>query len=910
MKPFMPHRFHCARAVSGAAVVAWLMICGGTSPPASAATGLTATARFDISPQRLPAALLRYSQQSSVQVTSPAELIADRDSPGVKGELTAERALTELLSGTGLEFAIVDDTTVAIHVHRGGNASSENTRAQWPLAQKVADVHLAQASDRPNTVQSLPAAGNGSTGAPADAEAPTLQEVIVTAQKRSENILSVPISITAVNEAVLDQRGVKDIDDLSRLVPGVSLITPAVATTPQSTGVRVISIRGISATAGSATTGVYVDDTPIQGRESGSVYPEIFDLDRVEVLRGPQGTLFGAGSEGGTVRFITPQPSLTRSSFYSRGEMAFTRSGTPSYEAGAAGGGPLVEDRLGLRASIWARQDGGYINRYNFFTNNQIATNTNSIDSYAGRVALLAKPVDSVTITPSLLYQRVDRADSDVWWSTAGLYKSFYDIPQPTTEQFYLPSLSIEWQLPGVSIKSISSFFTREEIGINRFFHSSKQQLFYPQVPDYSLADHITKTQNNFTQELRFTSDADQPFTWVAGLYFLNGRESYREYEYEPLADQLWLALTGFDINDFFGVPLIDGAISYRDDRHDRERESAAFADVSYNFTQRLNVSAGVRVSRTEFSFNETSDGAFGVGADLLPVVSSGSSSEHPVTPKASISYDLGNGVLYGSARKGYRIGGANALLPNICDDQLRSLGINGQAPPYTSDTVWSYEVGAKDALAGGRVQLAASAFRINWSRIQGVIPLDQCAYTFTGNFGTAVSQGADLQFLLTLLRGLEISGSVAFTDAHYTETVQVRGNTTQLLAKDGDPLLSTPRWQGDLSLSYTWSLDNGSEMYARADSTYSGRYFRTYSQGVNGYIAAIRDGASIVDVSLRTGVRFHSWDVSAFVKNLTDNATPLYEDVGTRPGTYGATAIRSISMRPRTLGVTATYRY
>ena len=390
----------------------------------------------------------------------------------------------------------------------------------------------------------------------------------------------------------------------------------------------------------------------------------------------------------------------------------------------------------------------------------------------------------------------------------------------------------------------------------------------------------------------------------------MNERESYREYEYEPLANQLWLATTGYDILDFFGVPLIDGTISYRDNRHDRERESAAFADVSYKLTSRLKVSAGVRASHTQFSFAETSDGAFGVGADLLPIVTSGSTSEHPITPKASLSYDLGDGVLYASARKGYRIGGANALLPNICDAQLRSLGVEGQAPPYTSDSIWSYELGVKDALAGGKVQLAASAFRINWSRIQGVILLNSCAYTFTGNFGTAVSQGGDLQFSVLPLRGLELSGSIAFTDAHYTQSVPVPGSTTDLLARNGDELLNTPRWQGDLSLSYTWSLHNGWDMYARADSTYSGGYFRTYSPGVNGYIAAIRDGESITDVSLRSGVRFNSWDVSAFVKNLTDNATPLYQDVGTVPGTYGASAISSISMRPRTVGVTATYRY
>ena len=893
-------------SVVRATAILLLVLASGSSWAVRAAGTLTSTARFDISPQRLAAALLAYSEQSGVQVTSPAELLDGRRSPGVKGSLNAQEALKQLLVGTGLQFDIVDDTTVAIRPRPAAAASVRDA----PTPQRVADVHLAQAADQDSPAQTLPQTGRSAQATAADAAPAELQEIIVTAQKRAENILSVPISITAVNEAVLDQRGTKDINDLSRLVPGVSLITPAVSTTPQSTGVRVVSIRGISATAGAATTGIYVDDTPIQGRESGSVYPELFDLDRVEVLRGPQGTLFGAGSEGGTVRFITPSPSLNRLSVYSRDEMGFTRSGTPSYEAGIAAGGPLVEDKLGLRASIWARQDGGYIDRHNFFTNNLIATDTNTVDSYSGRVVLLAKPTDDFTITPSLLYQRVDRADSDVWWSTAGLYQSYYDIPQPTTEQFYLPSLSLEWQLPGVAIKSVTSFFTREEKGINRFFHSSKQQLFYPQVPNYSLSDHIDKTQNNFSQELRLTSTGEGPFSWVAGLFFVNDRESYNEKEVEPLADDLWLATTGFNIYDFFGVPLIDGSISYRDARHDQERESAAFADLSYKLTSRLKVSAGIRASHTQFKFTETSDGAFGVDGNLNPLVTSGGSSEHPITPKASVSYDLDNGVVYASARKGYRIGGANALLPNICTQQLQSLGINGQAPPYTSDTVWSYELGAKSSLAGGKLQVSASAFRINWSRIQGVIPLNSCAYTFTGNFGAAVSEGGDLQFVLTPLRGLELSGSIAYTDAHYTQTVPVPGDATQLLARDGDPLLSTPRWQGDLSLAYAWSLRNGWDAYARADSTYTGRYFRTYSQTVNGYIGSIRDGQSITEVSLRGGVKFNSWDISAFVKNLTDNATPLFEDVGTKPNTYGATAIRSISMRPRTVGFTATYRY
>jgi iron complex outermembrane receptor protein len=759
-----------------------------------------------------------------------------------------------------------------------------------------------------------PAAGTSGPSQSASTPAPhgILDEVVVTAQKRVENILTVPISITAVSKATLEQQEIKDINDLSRIVPGLSLLPAGQSTSnsAQSTGARTVVIRGIAATAGSATTGIYLDDTPIQGREAGTVYPAVFDLERVEVLRGPQGTLFGAGSEGGTVRFITPTPSLTQTSAYAHSEASFTQGGAPSFEAGVAAGGPIVDDKVGLRASLWTRYDGGYIDRYNFFTNDPTAQNTNSVDSYVGRVSVLVKPTDRLSITPSIYFQRVDKADSDVWWSTKGVYQSYYNIPQPTNEQFYLPSLSIDYQLDSFSMKSITSYYSRRQNGINEFFHSSKQQLFYAAVPNYSLSDKVVRTQDNFTQEFRLTSASDQRLTWVAGVYFADNRESYHELEVEPLANALWLAVTGYNILDFFGVPQINGDISYRDNRVARERELAEFGDATLKITERFKFTAGVRASRTKFSFNETSDGPFGVGGDGLPLTTSGASSEHPVTPKVGASYDLTDGIIYAMASKGYRIGGANQLLPNICQAQLIGLGVHGAAPPYTSDKVMSYEFGFKQRFDDGRLLLAASAFWINWSHIQGVIPLNSCAYSYTGNFGTAVSRGFDLQLLYEPIRGLEFSGAVSMTDAHYTQTVPVPGKETQLLVKNGDPLLFTPKWQGTAGVSYSWPVHDAVNAFVRTDSTYSGSYDRTYSQGVNGYIASIRDGRSVTEVQLRGGLKSTAWDASVFVKNLTDNTTPLAEDVGTVAGSYGAMAIRSTSLQPRTIGVAVSYRY
>ena len=181
-----------------------------------------------------------------------------------------------------------------------------------------------------------------------------LQEIVVTATRHEESLSKVPISVTALTQEALDVRGVKDFQDVARFTPGVNI---------DNSGTNNISIRGIASTGGAGTTGIYIDDTPIQMRalafNPDEALPKTFDIDRVEVLRGPQGTLFGAGSEGGTVRYITTQPSLTKTSIYSRAEVSYTEGGDPSYEAGVAGGMPIIDGTLGVRVTVWYRNDGG-----------------------------------------------------------------------------------------------------------------------------------------------------------------------------------------------------------------------------------------------------------------------------------------------------------------------------------------------------------------------------------------------------------------------------------------------------------------------------------------------------------------------------------------------------------------------
>src|ERR1700737_1726303 len=291
----------------------------------------------------------------------------------------------------------------------------------------------------------LAGANEATTTEPAAAGA--LEEIVVTATRREENISRVPIRITAINQETLDQKGIKDFSDVARFTPGVAFDT---SQTNQ------ISIRGISSTGGSGTTGIYIDDVPIQVRDLGfnpdDALVKIFDLDRMEVLRGPQGTLFGAGSEGGTVRYITTQPSLTKSSISAKAETSYTQGGSPNYETGIAGGTPIIDGVLAVRASAWFRHDGGWIDRIDPTTLQTVDKNANHDSTTVLRVAVLWKPNDAVSVTPSVLYQNRQRNDVTIYWPEFSnpdkdRYFSANPTARPEPDKFYLPALNIQAEL-------------------------------------------------------------------------------------------------------------------------------------------------------------------------------------------------------------------------------------------------------------------------------------------------------------------------------------------------------------------------------------------------------------------------------------------------------------------------------
>jgi outer membrane receptor protein involved in Fe transport len=313
---------------------------------ASAASAAEVTFPFNLPEQALADTLKAIARQTATSIVFAPETAEHITAPAIRGTYTTEQAVTKALFGTTLQFQKPAPNSILIE-------PSERSSPGAPAA----DSSGAQAASSPAT-RSAPADMNS-------AYRPILQEIVVTSTRREESLSKVPLSVVATNQETLDKQGVRAMDDLMRLTPGVTFGQTAQF---YGTGQSAIAIRGIQSTSGIPTTGVYIDDTPVQARSGVSPsltnpYPEIFDLDRVEVLRGPQGTLFGTGSVGGAVRFITPEPSLDRASMYARSEMASTDNGGMSYEAGLAGGAPIVTDKLGFRASVWHRSDGGYIDR-------------------------------------------------------------------------------------------------------------------------------------------------------------------------------------------------------------------------------------------------------------------------------------------------------------------------------------------------------------------------------------------------------------------------------------------------------------------------------------------------------------------------------------------------------------------
>lgn len=781
-----------------------------------------------------------------------------------------------------------------------------------------------------------------------------IEEVVVTATRRAESLDKVPISVSAFTDAKMEELDVKSFADLAKFTPGVAY----------DPGSKDISIRGIDSSAGTGTTGIYIDDTPIQirvlGINSNNTLPTVFDLDRVEVLRGPQGTLFGAGSEGGTVRYITPQPSLTDYSGKAHSEISVTQNGDPSYELGAAFGGPIVDDVLGFRVSAWGRRDGGWIDRVDYQTDAVTKPDSNGTDTYVVRGALTWAPIPDLRITPAIDYQNRQQHDIDDYWVAisnpdAGQFRSGTPDTMADKDRYYLESLNIDYDFSGMSLISNTSYFNRtERVGgysgtlynlsffqqslnvaqqvadngpayqygadpggspcapgqcrINLYPLLTPTGINLPGMPDYVAQNHISNLQRDVTQEIRLqSSDPTSPFTWVVGFFFAYNTQESREEINDPELPALTKYLWNESMLQLWGENLLPNGDDYINDTLGHDRQIAGFSDVTYAVTDQLKITAGIRYAFTHFDFINFANGPQNFG----PTGGPGFKDETPLTPKGGVSYQVTpDDMLYTTVAKGYRIGGANPPIPEQeCAADLTTLGIAATPSSYGSDNVLSYEVGAKDKFFGGALETSESAYHIDWSRIQQSVYLTSCGFRFTTNLGPAVSNGFDLQAQGRLFDSVLLDLSTGYTDAYYSASSKMQGASSNgaIIVYRGDSLGISP-WTVALGAEYDFSAF-GRDGFIRADYEFASRDDRLTPQrqpGSGTYDPHLVPDPATNFVSMRAGTTIGDWDFALFMENVLDAHPQLdlnHQDQYTE--LYEAT-----TFRPRTTGIAINYRY
>jgi outer membrane receptor protein involved in Fe transport len=783
---------------------------------------------------------------------------------------------------------------------------------------------------------STPAAGAGSDA---------IEEIVVTAQRRSERLMDVPMSVEAFGQEKLDQEGLRSVDDLTRVSPGVTFLRNGTSVSGNYNDEDSdLSIRGVDSAAGASTTGIYVDDTPIQTRHLnfGTVnpFPALFDLDRVEVLKGPQGTLFGAGSEGGTIRFITPEPSLTTYSGYARAEFGQIDGGGRNYEAGVAVGGPIIDNVLGFRVSASFREDGGWVDRVSYApgpgtlapcgycyssppgnatvysgvpaVTGITESNANWHDTATFRAALKWAPTDNLTVSPSIYVQTLHINDTGTYWidisNPAG--NTYYNGNQqrdPSNDPWYIGALKVNWSLPGVDLVSNTSYFSRQQHSISDYSQWAPTIFLanqYTAAGDTSSA-FFTDHQNNFTEEVRASSaDRTSPLQWTAGLYYAHVNENSTESIVS--AD----IVNGYAAN---GILPPSGPVNPADAYLQPvfsliDRQVAVFGEASYKFTEVFKATAGLRYSRLDYTGDINESGAL---AGYSNVQSSTSASDNPVTPRFVLDYQPdADTLIYASAAKGFRPGGINAKLPSVCS--------GGQAPTFQSDSLWHYELGTKNTLFERSLQVSASVYYLQWKNIQQFVYLT-CGLGFDYNLGQVTGKGGDIEVEWRATSDLTLGLTGAYTDSVYTTNVLFPGSTSVLAVTAGDHLPSSP-WNITANLEYVFNAVPR-KPYLRLDYQYA-----TAQNSLVPYQDASNHPnddptqpglPEIRFLNLRAGLRFDGYDVSLFATNLFDYHTPTFvsRDLATTPtngypGTNYDTNYFGRGYAPRTVGITATYKF
>jgi outer membrane receptor protein involved in Fe transport len=768
---------------------------------------------FDIPSQELDSALRAFARASLQQIVFEGNTVKGRRSVALKGEYTIHDALDRLLQGSGLR------------VRRGESG-------------------LLIVGDAEHSAENEPALA--------------LEEVVVTAQKRSENLQNVPLSVSTIGGEALKTYGETHLTDYAASIPGL-----AVESAYGVPGSVTVSIRGISTADAdnTPTVATYIDDVPVSS-SGGNGFGNLigtdlftYDVDHVEVLKGPQGTLYGASSLGGLLKYVTRTPDLNRSSLHVGGStVAIERSSQLGWGVNGAASVPIVPGELALSISAAHVFTPGYIDN--------VAKNDEDFNhgvQDGARLALFWQPIDRLSIKLSALYDRSDYDGLGLIQADPATQKPIYGYlstaaveAEGQSARTTLLAANLSYDFGGANLTSVTGYSQAAatfKVDASLIF----EPIFGVQVPFVNHYDF-----DKFTQEVRLSSTESNSFHWLLGGF----------YTREDSSRQLGaLALSPTGEPDVALSPLIES------DFQNTFEEVAVFGNATYDLTSLWSVSAGARYSRNEQTFSGSTSGALSGLPTYYPPASG-----HKVTYSVSSQYHLtADAMAYARVATGYRPGGDNGETPGA------------EVPPtYGPDTTINYEVGVKSELLARRLLVNTSVFYIDWKNIQLEVigPLESFYYS---NAAQASSKGVELSSSYVAAAGLQFGLNATFTDATLGSDAFAVGGAK------GDRLPASARWAGAFNADYTHALFGNYQGRLGLVWRYVGDRNVTFPASSDYQRLAAYD-----TVSASAGVSNERWDFNLYVRNVANERTYI---------SWGG-ALGPVILQPRTIGlnVSATF--
>jgi iron complex outermembrane recepter protein len=749
--------------------------------------------------------------------------------------------------------------------------------------------------------------------AAADADEGGLAEIVVTAQRFTSTVQNTPISISAVTGDQLDAAGITSVEELSHEIPGLSMRTAGPGQTEYEA-------RGLASSGGSSpTVGFYLDDVPLTPPATSQtgklvIDPNLYDIDRIELLRGPQGTLYGSGSMGGTVRVITNQPKLNSFEGSVQGTLSDTEGGSGN------GGGSFmlnvpVGETLAVRVVGTDSYRSGWIDRVvlNPFPEDVPASslpaygrgnvltapvqtvvhdvNTEALDGL--RLSVLFKPNEDFSVVGRALYQHMFMGGYDEFDNPPGpSYMAHYaaaNINEPIRDWVHLYDLTATQNLGFADLTSTSGYFQRHETQSQDA--SESISYFFGTYPYFEAPYSEIDITRQFSEELRLTSKGDGRLRWVGGAFYEDDSSDWDEFG----------NTTGAAL-----VALQPNGIIYEGDLNYRVRQYALFADASYKLTDQWKFEAGLRWYRYQSASANWDTGFF--SSPTVGPVPVYKISDNGFNPRFDLSYaPTDNLTTYISAAKGYRPGGpAGPPYPSDCG--------GGTTPPYSPDTVWNYEIGEKSKLFDNWLTINSDFYYIKWSHVQETVALP-CGYTEEQNAGNGRTFGPELEINAKLSSEWSIAASASYTDAKINQPspVFVASVLTNPVAGgipgcpsvhdcSSIPILNVPKDAASLTLIYSTQVFGSYQLTGRVSDAYVGpAYDQAYQFGI--------PLPSYNIANARLGLAHGSWNATLFVDNLTNKIAELSTN-NTQFQFNVPQLVRVSTNQPRTYGTEINYRF